>query len=179
MAKRHMERCSTSQIFSLVQFSHSVVSDSMKPHGLQQARLTCPSPTSGAFLNSYPLNQWCHTTILSSVILFSSCLQSFQPSGSLPISQIFPSGDQSIGASASASVLPMNVQDWFPLGLTGWSPCSPGDSQASSPTPQFKGINSLALSLLYCPVLTSVHYTGKKHSFDCMDLCWQSNVSCF
>ena len=103
-----------------IQFSRSVVSDSLRPHGLQYARLPCPSPTPGACSNSCPSSQWCHPTISSSGILFSSCLQSSQASGSLPMSQFFPSGGQSIGVSASASVLPMNIQDWFPLGWTGW-----------------------------------------------------------
>ena len=100
-------------------FSHSVLSDSLWPHGLQHARLPCPSPTPEACSNSCPLSGWCHPTILSSVVPFFSCLQSFPMSGSFPMSQFFPSGDQSIGVSTSASVLPMNIQDWFPLGLTG------------------------------------------------------------
>ena len=106
--------------FSSVQFSCSVVSNSLWPHGLQHARLPCSSPTPGACSNSCPSSQWCHTTISSSVIAFSSCLQSFPTSGSFPKSQFFASGGQSIGVSASASVHPMNIQDWFPLGLTGW-----------------------------------------------------------
>ena len=101
-----------------VQFSHSV-SDSLWPHGLQNARLPCPSPTPGARSNSCPSSQWGHPTISSSVIPFSSCLQSFPASGSFPMSQFFASGGQSIGVPASASVLPMNIQDWVPLGLTG------------------------------------------------------------
>ena len=101
-----------------VQFSRSVVSDSLWPHGLQHTRLSCPSPTPRACSNSYPLSQWCHPTISSSVVPFSSCLQSFPASGSFQISQFFPSGGQSIGISASASILPMNIQDWFPLGWT-------------------------------------------------------------
>ena len=105
-------------IQKLVQFSPSVVSDSVWPHGLQQARLPCPSPILGACSNSCPLSQWCHPTISFSVISFSSCLQSFPASGSFPVSQLFASGGQSIGVSASASVLPMNIQDWFPLGWT-------------------------------------------------------------
>ena len=106
---------------SSVQFSsiHSVVSDSLWPHGLQHTRLPCPSPTPGAYSNSCPLSRWCHPTILSSVVPFPSCLQSFPASGSLPMSQFFTSGGQSIGVSASSSVLPMNIQDWFPFGLTG------------------------------------------------------------
>ena len=103
-----------------VQFSCSVVSDSLWPHGLQHARLPCPSPTPRTYSNSCPSSRWCHPTISSSVIPFSSCLQSFPASGSFPMSQFFASGAQSIGASASASVLPTNVQDWYPLGLTGW-----------------------------------------------------------
>jgi len=94
------------------------MSDSLWPHGLQHTRLPCPSPTPGAYSNSCPLSRWCHPTISSSVIPFSSRLQSFLASGSFPMSQFFASGDQSIGVSASASVLPMNIQDWFPLGLT-------------------------------------------------------------
>ena len=110
---------------SLPQFSCSVVSDSLWPHGLQHAKLSCPSPTPGACSNSCPLSQWCNPTISSSVIPFSFCLQSppaFEDPapGSFQMSQFFASGGQSIGASASASVLPMNIQDWFPLGWTGW-----------------------------------------------------------
>ena len=101
------------------QFTHSVVSDSLRPHGLQHTRPSCPSSSLGACSNSCPLNRWCHPTISSSVIPFSSCPQSFPASGSFPMSQFFSSGGQSIGASASATVLPMNIQDWFPLGWTG------------------------------------------------------------
>ena len=103
-----------------VQFSHSVMSDSLWPHRLQHARPPCPSPTPGVYSNSCPLSWWCHPAISSSVIHFSSCLQSFPASGSFPRSQLFTSGDQSIGVSASTSVLPMNTQDWAPLGWTGW-----------------------------------------------------------
>ena len=91
-----------------------------QPHGLQHASLTCPSPTPGAYSNSWPLSWWSHSTISSSVIPLSSCLQSFPPSGSFPMSQFFASGDQSIGVSASASVLPMNIQGWSPSEWTGW-----------------------------------------------------------
>ena len=101
----------------LVQFSHSVVSDSLWPHGLQHTKLPCPSPTSRACSNLCPSSQWCHPTISSSVVPFS-CLQSFPASGSFPMSQFFPSGGHSIGASVSGSVLPMNIQYWFPLGWT-------------------------------------------------------------
>ena len=103
-----------------VQFSCSVMSNSLRPHGLQHARLPCPSPTPGACSNSCPSSWWCRLTTSSSVVPFSSCLQSLPASGSFPMSQFFPSGGQSIGVSASASVFPMNIQDWFPLGLTSW-----------------------------------------------------------
>ena len=104
----------------LIQFSCSVVSDSLQPHELQHARPPCPSPTPGVHPNPCPLSQWCHPTNSSSVIPFSSCPQSFPASGSFQMSQFFTSGDQSIGVSASTSVLLMNIQDWFPLGWTGW-----------------------------------------------------------
>ena len=103
-----------------VQFSYSVMSNSLRPHEPQHARPPCPSPTPRFYSNSYPLSQWCQPTISSSVIPFSSCLQSFPASGSFQMSQLFESGDQSIGVSASASVLPVNIQDWCPLGWTGW-----------------------------------------------------------
>ena len=106
--------------FSPVQFSCSVVSDSLRPHGAQHARLSCPSPSPGVYSNSCPSHRCCHPTISSSVILFSSYPQSFLASGSFPISQFFPSGGRSIRGSVSASVFPMNIQDWFHLGLTGW-----------------------------------------------------------
>ena len=104
--------------FSSVQFSPSVMSESLWPHGLQHTRLPCSSPTPRAYSSSCPSSWWCHPTISSSVIPFSSCLQSFPGTGSFPMSQFFASDDQSIGVSASASVLPMNIHDWFPLGLT-------------------------------------------------------------
>ena len=142
----------------IFQFSCSVVSNSLWPHGLQHARLPCPSPTPRACSNSCPSSQWCHPTVSSSVVPFSSCLQSFPASESFPVSQFFTSDGQGIGASASASVLPMNIQDWFPLGLTGLDLLfSPRDSQKSSTTPQFKSINSSVLSFLYSPTLTSIH----------------------
>ena len=102
------------------QFSCSIVSNFLRPLGLQHTRLPCPSPTSKACSNSCPLSRWCHPAISSSVVPFSSCLQSFPASGSFPVSQFFTSGGQSIGVSASASVLPVNSQGWFPSGLTGW-----------------------------------------------------------
>ena len=103
----------------LMLFSCSVMSNSLQPHGLQHTRLLCPSPSPRACSNLGPLSRWCHPTISSSIAPFSSCLQSFPASGSFPMSQLFPSGGQSIGASASTSVHPMNIQDWFPLGLSG------------------------------------------------------------
>ena len=141
-----------------VQFSRSVVSNSLRPHGLQHTRLPCPSPTPGAYSNSFPSSQWCHPTISSSVVPFSSHFQSFPSSGSFPMSQFFPSVALSIGVSASASVLPMNIQDWFPLGLTGLiSLESKGLSRVFFPTPQFKSINSSVLSFLHSPTLASIH----------------------
>jgi len=110
----------TSHQSEAIQFSCSVVSDSLQPHGLEHARPPCPSPTPGVHSNSCPSSGWCHPTISSSVVPFSSCPQSFPASGSFPMSRLFASGSQSVGVSASASVLPMNIQDWFPLGWTGW-----------------------------------------------------------
>ena len=135
--------------------------NSLWPHGLQHARLPCPSPTSRACSNSCPSSWWCHPTISSSVIPFSSRLQYFPASGSFRRNQFFASGGQSSGVSASASVLPMNIQDWFPIELTGWISLQSKDSQESSPAPQFKSINSSALSFLYSPAVTSIHDTGK------------------
>ena len=112
------------------QFSHSIMSDSLQPQGLQHARLPCPSPTPGACSNSCPLSWWCHLTISSSVIPFSSCLQSFPALGSFPMSQLFASCSQSIGVSASASVLPMNIHVWLPLG--------PRDPTETQPDPIFE-----------------------------------------
>ena len=116
-----------------VQLSYSVMCDSLWPHGLQHARLPHPSPTPGVYSYSCPFSWWCHPTTSSSVVPFSSCLQSFPTSGSFQMGQLFVSGGQSIGASGSVSVLPVNIQDWFPLGLTGF--ICPRDSQESSPTP--------------------------------------------
>ena len=144
---------------SSVQFSHSVVSDSWQPHGLQHARHPCPSPTSGACSNSCAFSQWCHPTISSYIIPFSSCLQSFPALGSFPMNQFFASGGQHIGTS----VFTMNIQDWFPFGLTGLISLQ---SKESSPTPQFKSFNSSVLSFLYSPPLTSIHDYWKNHSFD-------------
>ena len=106
--------------FSSVQFSRSVMSSSLRPHELQHTRPPCPSPTTGVDPNSCPLSLWCHLAISSSVVPFSSCPQSLLASGSFPVSQIFTWGGQSTGVSASASVLPVNTQDWSPLEWTGW-----------------------------------------------------------
>ena len=142
-------------------------SESLRPHGLQHVRLPCPSPTPGACSNSW----WYHPIISSSVNPFS-CLQSFPASGSFPMSQFFISGGQSIGVSASASVLPMNIQGWFPLGLTGWISLQAKGLLRVFPTPQLKNISFSVLSFLYGPTLTSIHDYWKTHSFDYMDLCW-------
>ena len=111
--------------FSSVQFSHSVMSDSLRPHEPQHARPPCPSPTPRVYPNPCPLSWWCHPSISSSVIPFSSCSQSFRASGSFPMSQLFASGGWSIGVSVSTSILPMNTQDWSPLGWTGWISLQP------------------------------------------------------
>ena len=135
--------------FSAVQFSHSVVSDSLRPHGLQHARPPCPSPTPGVHPNPCPLSRWCHPTISSSVIPFSFCPQFFPASGSFQMSQLLASGGQNIVVSASTSVLPMNTQDWSPLGWTGWiSSQSKGLSRVfSSTTIQKHQFFSIQLSL--------------------------------
>ena len=148
---------------SSVQFSRSVMSDSLQPHGLQHARLPCPSPTPRAYSNSCPSSQWCHPTISSSVIPFSSHLQSFPASGFFQMSQFFTLGGQSIGVSTLASVLPMNTQDWFPLEWTSWiSLLSKGLSRVfSNTTVQKHQFFSSQLSL-YSPTLTSIHDYWKK-----------------
>ena len=153
-------------IFS-VQFSCSVVSDSLWPHELQHARPPCPSPTPRIYSNSCPVSRWCHPAISSSVVPFSSCLQPFPASESFQMSQLFASSGHSIGVSASTSVLPMNIQDWFTLGWTGWiSLQSKGLRRVFSNTSvqkhQFFGTQ---LSL-YSPTLTSVHDYWKNHSLD-------------
>ena len=154
------------------------MSNYLRPHVLQNTRLPCPSPSLGAYSNSCPLSWWCHPTISSSVVPFSSRLLSLPASASFLMSQLFTSGGQCIGASASTSVLQMNTQDWFPIGLTclisllylkqgtlkGLETLK-RDSQESSPTPQFKSINSSVLSLLYGPALRSIHDYWKNHSF--------------
>ena len=149
-----------------VQFSHSVMSTYLWPQGLQHARLPCPSPSPRVCSNSCASNRWCHPTISSSVVPFSSCLQSFPELGSFPMNQFFASGGPSIGVSALASVLTVNIQDWFPLGLTGWiSLQSKGLSRVFS-TPQFKSINSSSLSFICSPTLTPIHDYWRNHNFD-------------
>ena len=150
----------------MFQFSCSVVSDSLHPHALQHTSLPCPSPTLRAYSNSCPSSRWCYPTISSSVIPFSSHLQSLPASGSFQMSQLFTAGGQIIGVSASTSVLPMNIQDWFPLELTGYiSLLSKGRSRVFSKT-TIQIINSSVLIFLYSPTLTSIHDHWKNHSFD-------------
>ena len=150
-----------------VQFSRSVMSDSLRPHELQHARPPCPSPTPRVYPNSCPSSRWCHPAISSSVVPFSSCPQSLPASGSFQMSQLFTSGGRSIGASASASVLPMNTQDWSPLRWTGWiSLQSKWLSRIFSNTTVHKSINFSALSFLHSPTLTSIHDHWKNHSLD-------------
>ena len=147
------------------------MSGSLQPHGLQYARPPCPSPTSGVHSNSCPLNRWCHPTNSSSVTPFSSRLQSFPASGSFPMSRLFTSGGENIGVSAS--VLPMNIQDWFPVGWTGWiSLQSKGLSRVFSNTTVQKH-QFLVLSFLYSPTLTSIHDDWKNHNFDYREVCWK------
>ena len=129
-----MYGCESWIIKKAVQFSCSVVSYSLRPHGLQHARPPCPSPTPRVYSNSFPLSWWCHPPTSSSVVPFSSHLQSFPAPGSFPMSQLFATGGQNIGASALASVLLVNVQGWLLLGLTVGCPCSPRDSQVFSNT---------------------------------------------
>ena len=133
----------------------SVVSNSLLPHGMQHARPPCPSPTPGVYSDTWPLSRWCHPTISSSAVPFS-CFQLFPASGSFPMSQFFTSGTQSTGVSASASVLPVNIQDWFPLGWTG-SSCSPRDSQESSSKASILRCSAFFIVQLSHPSMT----TGK------------------
>ena len=135
----------------------------VQPHGLQHTGLPCPSPTPGAYSNSCPLSRWCHPTISSSVIPFSSHLQSFPGSGSFPVSQFFSLGGQSIGVSASASVLPMTIQVWFPLGWTGWiSLQSKGLSRVFSSTTEIK-VNPRVTSMWGRPVLYLLTFQWKRY----------------
>ena len=148
----------------VVQFSRSVVSYSFPPQGLQHTRPPCPSPAPRVYSNPYPLTRWCHPAISSSVVPFSSRLQSFPASGSFQMSQFTASGGQSIGVSVSVSVLTMNIQDWFSLGWTGWiSLLSKGFSRVFSSTTVQKHHSSV-LSFLYSPTLTSIHDYWKNHN---------------
>ena len=158
-------------------FSHSFVSDSLWPHGLQQSRLPCPSLSPRVCTNSCLLSHWWHPTISSSVALFSSCSQSFPASGSFPISWLFTLGDQNIGASDSASVSSVNIQGRFPLGLTGLvSLLSKGLSRAFSSTTIWKNQFFSTQPSLWSNF--HIHtWLWKNHSFDYMDLYWQSDVS--
>ena len=159
--------------FLSVQFSHSVMSNSLRPHGLQHARPPCPSPTPRIYSNSCPLSRWCHPTISSSVVPFSSCPQFFPASGSFPMSQFFASGGQSTGVSASTSVLPMNTQDWSPLGWTGWiSLQSEGLSRVFSNTTVQKHQFFSSAAAFFTVQLTSIHDHWKKHSLDYMPTTW-------
>ena len=148
------------------QFSCSVVSNSVWPHGLQHTRPPCPSLTAGVYSNSYPSSQWCHPTISSSVVSFSSHLQSFPASGSFQMSQFFASGGQNIGVSASTSILPMNIQSLFPSRLTGWiSLQSKGLSKVFSNTIVQKH-QFFSAQLSCSPTLTSIHDYWKNRSLD-------------
>ena len=149
-----------------VQFSRSVVSDSLRPHESQHTRPPCPSPTPGVHSDSRPSSPWCHPAMSSSVVPFSSCPQSLPASESFPMNQLFAWGGQSTGASALASFLPKKSQGWSPSEWTGCISLQSKDSQESSPTPQFKSISSSALSFLYGPTLTSIHDYWKNHNLD-------------
>ena len=139
---------------------------SLWPHESQHTRPPCPSPTPGVHSDSSPSSQWCHPDISSSVAPFSSCPQSLPASESFPMSQLFAWGGQSTGVSALASFLPKKTQDWSPLEWTVWISLQSKEPQESSPTPQFKNINSLALSFLHSPTFTSIHDHWKNHSLD-------------
>ena len=148
-------------------FSRSVLSNSLWPHGLQHTRPPCPSPTPRVYSNSRLSSWWCHPTISSSVIPFSSCPQAFPASGSFPVSELFASGGQSIGISASTSVLPMNTQDWSPLGWTGWiSLQSKGLSRVFSNITVQEHQFFCTQLYLYSPTLTSIHDHWKNHSLN-------------
>ena len=152
---------------SKVQFSHSVVSSSLWPHGLQHARLPCPSPTTPrVYSNSCPSSWWCHPTISSSVTPFSSHLQSFPASGSFPMSQVFALGGQNIGVSASTSVLPKNIQDWSHLGWTDWISLQSKGLSRVFPNTTVQKHQFLGARFLYSPTLTSIHDYWKNHSLD-------------
>ena len=156
------------QLFLLL-FSCSVMSNSLRPHGLQHVRLPCPLLSLGVCSNSCPLGRWCHPTTSSSVAPFSSFPQSFSASVSFLVSWPFALRSHNIETSASASVHPVNIQGWFPVGLTDLiSMLSKGPSRIFSST-----------SVLWYSTLTPIHDYWKNHSFDSVDLCWQSDVSTF
>ena len=162
--------------FSSVQFSCSVVSDSLQPHESQLTRPPCPSPTPRVYPNSCPSSRWCHPAISSSVFPFSSCPQSLPASGSFPMSQLFTWGGQSIGVSASTSVLPMNTQDWSPSGWTGWI------SLQSKVFSRIFSSTTVQKHQFFGAQLSS-HSSSHIHTWPLekpqTDLCWQSNVSAF
>ena len=153
------------------------MSYSLWPHDRQHNTIPRPSLSPWVCSNSCPLGQWCHPTFSISVTLFASCPQSFPALGSFLRSQLFASSDQSIGSSSS--VLPMNIQGWFPLELIGLISLQSKGLSRVFPAPQVESINSLTLSLLYGPTLTSLHDYEKNHSFDYPELCQQSVVSHF
>ena len=163
---KSISKCVEMESFSTsVQFSHSVVSNSLWPHGLQHASPPCPSPTPRVYSNSCPLSRWCHPTVSSSVPCFSSCTQSFPASESFQMSQLFTSGDNNIGISASKSVHLMNTQDWSSLGWSGWIAVQ-GTLKSLLQHHSSKSINSSAFSFLYSLTLTSIHDYWKNHSLD-------------
>ena len=151
----------------------------LRPHELQHARPPCPSPTPGVHPNTCPLSQWCHLTISSSVVSFSSCPQSFPAAGSFQMSQLFASGGQSTGVSASTSVLPMNTQDWSPLGWTGWISLQfQGTLKSSSPTPQFKSINSSTYIQHACNYSLLPNTLNYKHLIKWTNICIGCSAQC-
>ena len=153
------------------------MSDFLWPHGLQHTRPPCPSLTPGIYSNSCPLSRWCHLTISFSVVPFSH-LQSFPASGSFQMSEFFTSSGQSIGVSASASILPMNTQDLSPLGGTGWISLQSKELSRVFPNTTVQKHKFFGAQL-YSSTLTFIHDYWTNHSFDYMDLCWQSNLSDF
>ena len=161
-----MSKLARWKYISSAQLSCSVMFDSLRPHEPQHSRRPCPSATPGIHPNPCPLCRWCHPTISFSVVPFSSFPQSFPASGFFQMSQHSTAGGQSIGLSASTSILSMNTQDWSALGWTCWISLQSKGSQESSSTPQFKSINSSALSFLYSPTLTFIHDFWKDHSLD-------------
>ena len=163
----HLESNLPQQVAS-VQLRRSVVSNSLLPHQLQHARPPCSSPIPGVYTNSCPSNRWCHPTISSSVVPFSSHLQSFPASGSFPVSQFFTSGSRSIGVSASASVLPMNIQDWFPLGWTGWISLQSKELSRVFLNTTVQNHQFFSAQLSLWSTFTPIHDYWVNHSFDKM-----------